>query len=335
MPTSPPLPRVLISILNWNGLDTTRACLASLRGLDYAGACVVVTDNASREDEVSVLRGEFPEFEFASNKANLGFAGGHNTAIRMALERGFDYVWILNNDCTVGKDDLAGLVAVAESDPKVGLVSPLIELPPLDGGEARYQFCGAWHDWQEHRSVRPMNVEEVRAREAAGHDDMWLTGTALLARCSMLKEMGGFDERYFAYYEDDELSARAVRHGYRCRMAFSVSVMHHSFPNSYDRPPHYFYFCSRNALLFWAENTPAEHRSRLRRKIAAQILVEARNLHDSGRIRQARACVAGVLHYLGGRFGPPGVDFDRCGYLDPIARFFPYRLGAMLGASLS
>lgn len=317
-------PRVLISILNWNGLETTRACLQSLRNLVYPNYRIVVIDNASAQDEVSVLAVEFPQVEFIRNPQNLGFAGGHNRAIEDAITSGYDYIWILNNDCTIAADDLAKLVDLAESDPGIGLVSPLIALPPSNGKET-LQFAGAWHDWKKLITVRPDQPALVKEKEASDPKDMWLTGTALLARCAALKTIGGLDPRYFAYYEDNEISVRATRHGFVNRMAFDVSVRHHSFGNSYDRPPHYFYLCSRNSLLFWSENTPLEYRRRLRRRLVCRILGEARNLFDSGRIEQAIACVAGVRDGLLGRFGRQDMNFGGKWWMRRVARYFPYR----------
>ncbi len=326
--------KVLVSILNWNGIDTTRACLNSLRSLQESGVTVVVSDNASRNDEAAHLQREYPDIEVLSNPENLGFAGGHNKVIELAIARGFDYIWILNNDCTVKEGDLAGLLAVAEADPAIGLVSPVIELPSADGKPV-YQFCGAWHDWRALKSVRPLDIEQIRSQAQKTPMDMWVTGTAILGRCSVLKEIGGFDERYFAYYEDNELSVRASRHGYRCEMAYSVSMLHHSFANSFDRPPHYFYFCSRNELLFWSENTPEPYRARVKRRIVARVMLEARNLYDSGRRPQAEACVAGLIDAASGRLGPMRRSFSGGSWLGSIARTFPYRLGFALAGGPS
>lgn len=318
-------PRVLISILNWNGLEETKNCLESLRRSNYPSAHVLVIDNGSRNDEVSLLKKNFPEFEFLRNEQNSGFAGGHNRSISLAIERGFDFIWILNNDCTVGPEDLGKLVRLAESDPRIGLVSPVIVLPPLADGKERYQFSGAWHDWNSLVTVRPTDLQTVADMEARQPENMWLTGTALLARCSMLGEIGGLDERLFAYYEDNEISVRAARHGYLNKMAFDVKLVHHSFGNSFDRPPHYFYLCSRNEMVFWSENTPRHLKRKVRRRLICRSFCEARSLYDSGRQEQAKACVAGVRDALLGRLGRRKMEFLNAWFSGLIARNFPYR----------
>src|SRR5215813_7550938 len=92
-------PSVWIVVLNWNGLADTLACLESLRGLQYPRHSIVVVDNGSSDGSLDALRRASASFGFDLIEAgsNLGYAGGNNLGIRHALERGADYVLILNN----------------------------------------------------------------------------------------------------------------------------------------------------------------------------------------------------------------------------------------------
>src|ERR1700687_3161007 len=95
-------PSVWVVILNWNGLTDTLACLASLRRLQYTAHRVVVVENGSTDGSIDAIRRDSANdgIEIIDAKSNLGYAGGNNLGIRHALERGADFILVLNNDTT-------------------------------------------------------------------------------------------------------------------------------------------------------------------------------------------------------------------------------------------
>src|SRR5205823_1889527 len=115
-------PRVGIIILNWNSYQVTSECLLSLRKLNYPNTEIVLVDNGSSDDSADRLQNEFPEIRVLRNPENLGFPGGNNVGIRYVLDRGADYLLLLNNDTVVQPDFLRELVQVAESDATIGLL---------------------------------------------------------------------------------------------------------------------------------------------------------------------------------------------------------------------
>src|ERR1700727_1111005 len=120
------LPKVSILMVTWKSYEMTRDCLLSLRKLDYPSYEIVLVDNGSGDGSPERLASEFPEVRLLRNATNLGFPAGNNVAIRDALERNPDYLLLLNNDTLVAPDFLSKMVAVAESDEKIGLVNPKI-----------------------------------------------------------------------------------------------------------------------------------------------------------------------------------------------------------------
>src|SRR5712691_1075109 len=84
------LPSVTVIVLNWNGRDDTLACIGSLAGMDYPNFAVIVVDNGSTDGSVTALRHRFPHLEIVETGRNLGFAGGNNVGMRLALDRGAD-----------------------------------------------------------------------------------------------------------------------------------------------------------------------------------------------------------------------------------------------------
>ncbi len=119
-------PRVCIVTLNWRGIEDTLGCLESLRQLAYPNFQVVVVDNGSGDDSVVRIADRYPEVDLVETGANLGFAGGCNVGIRRALERGADYLWLLNSDTWVDADALTAMVELAERDPALGAVGSVI-----------------------------------------------------------------------------------------------------------------------------------------------------------------------------------------------------------------
>src|SRR3989338_5442408 len=121
-------PRVSVIILNWNGLDDTIECLESLKKITYPNYEVILVDNASSGDDVAQLRKKFGKYiKIIQNDKNYGFAEGNNIAIRKVMkENKSKYVLLLNNDTVVDAKFLDELVKTGESDPKVGIVGPII-----------------------------------------------------------------------------------------------------------------------------------------------------------------------------------------------------------------
>jgi len=110
-------PKVSIIILNWNGWPDTMECLESLNRLDYSNFEIILIDNNSKE-RLPLVNMRFLKLSIFQvfNDNNLGFAGGNNQGINIALERGADFILFLNNDTTVESDFLKKLVAVAKKN---------------------------------------------------------------------------------------------------------------------------------------------------------------------------------------------------------------------------
>ena len=126
-------PNVYIVVVNWNGWQHTVRCLDSLRKLEYPNYRVVTIDNGSTDGSAERIRAAHPDVELVESGRNLGFGGGSNIGIKLALDRGADYVWVLNNDIEVEPDTLTSLIAVARSRPGIGVVGAAVWQPAVDG----------------------------------------------------------------------------------------------------------------------------------------------------------------------------------------------------------
>jgi GT2 family glycosyltransferase len=319
MPTNPPVHNdavpgrqtILISILNWNSAAVTLECVESLLALRPSAAyaaSIVVIDNGSAEQDYQLLRQgiDASRVTLLRQDTNLGFAGGHNVAMRMALAQEADFIWLVNRDAVIDPDCLEKLVALKQAHPDCGATSPLIVA--LDDDQ-EIDFCGARHDWARLETARPDSIEEARAWEAGHAATMWVAGTVVLYRVSALRQVGLLDEALFAYYEDTDIGARLSQAGWRSLVAFEARARHLRYP--YDllhRPPYYFYLMTRNGILFWTRHTPAAHRGRLRLRLLDRSLFLANILMSKSQAEKAHACMLGALDGMRGKGGPPRLE---------------------------
>jgi GT2 family glycosyltransferase len=240
-------PRVLIIVLCYNGVELTLECLASLRQLSIPQADVLIVDNASSDGTPAAVRARFPEVAVIETGANLGFAAGNNVGLRYALERGYDYALLLNNDTEVAPDFLKELVTAAESAPEIGVVGPTIvyyERPDL------IWSAGGAIDWQRGTSAMRGIGEPVAQLPPAARDVDFVTGCALLCKRAVLERVGLLDERFFMYYEETEWCVRARRAGFRILHVPSARVLHKIPLNARADKPYVAYYMTRNRLLF-------------------------------------------------------------------------------------
>jgi GT2 family glycosyltransferase len=202
---------VFVIIPNWNGRDLIQKCLQALARQTQPHR-VIVVDNGSVDGSDMLVEQEFPQVELKRFPDNAGFAGGVNRGIRPALKAGADYIALLNNDAVPEPDWLKRLVQAVEADPRAGIVTSKIT---AQGGRALDSTGDFYSIWG---LPFPRGRGEADAGQYDGSDlrDVFAaSGGASLYRAQMLREIGLFDERFFAYYEDVDLSFRARLAGWK------------------------------------------------------------------------------------------------------------------------
>lgn len=298
-------PRILISILNWNKASDTLECLRSLRNqvCDGFRADVLVIDNGSEQGDYAALQAS-PDSGWVTIKhieKNLGFTGGHNVAIAMAIEQEYDFIWLLNNDATVAPDTLAKLVHAIVRDAKCGAVSPV--LYPEVGTEQEHGW-GITHDWRSRSHDWIPSAAASLQLHATDPEAICLTGTAILLRVQALREVGSLDARLFAYYDDNDIGTRLTRGGWRNKVVFDASAVH-ALRKMGEQPPYFFYLMFRNELIFWHTHMPQAHRRLLWFKLVNQSLYHVHRLRYRGFSHQADAALLGVWDFISGTSGAP------------------------------
>ena len=247
-------PLVLIVVLNWNDPDETISAVESIFQMDYANFRVLVIDNGSTDDSVERLRGLVGErVELVEVAVNTGYTGGCNLGFKRALEMGADYAWLLNNDTTADTHTLSSVVALAESDERIGLVSPLIARL----GSREVVMAGAWWD-KDARTYNDTHDIDLAKRWAVEHPDAGiLFGTAMLVPARVIRKIGMMDDRFFAYYEDFDYSIRSLDAGFRNVVDWSSSIYHvdkSMTKRPHEIKPHYWYYIARNDRRLWRKH---------------------------------------------------------------------------------
>lgn len=199
----------------------------------------LVDNSPYRNKTLEELAGENIEYIF--NNKNLGFGKAHNVGLKKAISEGSDYHLILNPDVSFDSDILLELASVLEKDKTIGLISPLITYP---NGEIQ-RLCKLLPNPKQlifRRFLKNSPQLEKLNRELElqtfGYDKIaeipWLSGCFLFARTSSLQKIGGFDERFFMYMEDIDLSRRSLKFFKNVFYPY-VSIQHFYEKGSYKK----------------------------------------------------------------------------------------------------
>lgn len=234
-------------VLNWNGWRDTERCLASLQESDYENLQVIVVDNGSSDNSVDKIRTNFPDLCIIASEANLGFGGGNNLGITKALSEGSEYVWLLNNDTLVYPNTLTELVRLAARSPRAGAIGSV--LLHMNDPKKVQAWGGGW-----------VNL----LTGATGHfvtdvvqDKIdYLTAASILLRVSALEAVGLFDEDFFMYWEDADLSFRLRNAGWILLVAKNALVLHKETGSSVRGSAQLDYYYHRSANTFMRKHSP-------------------------------------------------------------------------------
>ncbi len=203
----------------------------------------MVVDNASQDGSFELARKNFPKAHFILNTRNLGFAAGINPAIRFALEKFADYVFLLNNDAILEKNALSELINIAEKNEKNGIVSPVILRPNNSNW-----FAGGKIRWFRMRNEHIFKIKKLEPYETE-----FASGCAMLVRKEVFRDIGLFSEEYFLYYEDIDFSWRVRQKGFKILVVPNAKIIH--FEKSEETKPQKIYWLVLSGLIFFKKNT--------------------------------------------------------------------------------
>lgn len=228
--------KVTAVVVGTNERSWLHACLSSVLASrrDNIDLSVCYVDNASQDGSADHVAANFPDVGIIASQRNLGFTGANNAAMRVALDEGADYVFLVNPDTQTPPDLLTDLVRFMEKWEEYAIVGPMQyeyagepeelgeysewALMALQDGE-RNAF---YHDMPDH----PASVSDQAGRAPRTLETAYVHGAALFARASVLREIGLFDELFHTYYEEVDLCRRARWAGRRVALLLEFGIQH-------------------------------------------------------------------------------------------------------------
>lgn len=254
---------IFVSIINFNGSKNTLNCLKSLDEvvrLDF-NLKVIIVDNGSSE-KLNLNGSKYKNFplKLIRSDKNLGFSGGQNLGIKYALGNGADFVVILNNDVILDKNIFVELLKIFEEKKDCGLVSPKIYFAKgYEFHKERYQekdlgnviwYAGGKMDWNNvigsHRGVDEVDKGQYEKAEETN----FASGCCIMIKREVFEKIGVFDEKYFLYYEDNDLNQRAKKRGFKVYFQPKGKLWHLNAGSSGSGSTLHDYYITRNRLLF-------------------------------------------------------------------------------------
>ncbi len=217
--TDKSIEKVAIVIPNFNGADFIEEAIDSLLKQTQPSTIIVV-ENGSSDNSLDVLAKYTNRITLIKNDRNLGFAGGVNTGIQYALDKDFDAVALFNNDAVAKSDWLKKLVLVMSKHNNAGIVTSRIQLSGDKELDSTGEFYTSWGLPYPRGRGNPTD-SYVNEEEIFG-----ASGGASLYRASTFREIGLFDDKFFAYYEDTDISFRAQLAGWKVRYTPDAIVTH-------------------------------------------------------------------------------------------------------------
>lgn len=298
--------KIALIILNWKQPELTFATLDSIfkcqtKNFTYH---IFLVDNGSPDNSLKLFQKKYKnnsQVTIVETGANLGYAGGNNFGLRQAIKANYDYYLIANNDILVAPDFLQKLFDASQKYPQAILTPKIYFAPGYEFHKDRYQkseigkviwAVGSQIDWNNIYGTN-LGIDEV---DRGQYDQKqpkidFISGCCFLVSKEIIDKIGIFDERYYLYMEDSDLTYRAVKAGYKLKLVPRSVIWHCNSGSSKPGSALQDYFITRNRLLFGF--TYASPRTKL------ALFRESLKFLFTGSAWRKR----GVLDFYLGRFG--------------------------------
>jgi GT2 family glycosyltransferase len=243
---------VAVILLHLNTERHTRQCLDSLRKVTHRPLEVILIDNGSTDGSGQRIRDDYPEVIVVRNEENVGFSGGNNVGMRLALERGAEYLCLLNNDTVVDPGFVEPLLAGAA--PSVAVQSCKIYFLAKPD---TFWYAGGILDVGRALSSHRGMFETDRGQYDEAGETGFATGCMMFMPRAVVEKIGLLDDRFFAYFEDADWCLRARAAGYRVVYTPAAKIWHDVSTTTRIDSPVYLYLTMRNKILFLRAHSSA------------------------------------------------------------------------------
>jgi len=257
--------KIGVIILNWKQSKLTIQTINSflkIKTKNFAYHLYLVNNN-SPDESYKILKRKYKNNQFISiinSGSNLGYAGGNNFGIKIALKNNCDYILIANNDLLFDQDFLVNLYQEL-NHPKIGLVGPKIYFAKgHEFHKNRYQSselgkiiwsAGGQMDWNNILGSN-IGVDEYDQGQYDKSNDKidFISGACFLVKSGTLRQVGLFEEKYFMYLEDVDLCQRIIQDGFHLKYVPNSIIWHINAGSSSSGSHLHDYFITRNRLIF-------------------------------------------------------------------------------------
>lgn len=235
--------QLMVVIVNWQRPIDTIECIHSLINAGVTISDILLVDNGSQDSSIAHILSVHRGLQVEGLPHNLGFAGGYNAGIALALKSGVNYIFLLNNDTTL---DAKAIPAMVNSGWDVAIPKILFYDQP-----GKIWAAGArWRKFPPAVVMDGFNMDD-------GPDyDMpkllsYATGCAILAKRRVFEEVGGFDNDFGSYMEDYDLFYRIHAAGYQVGYVPEARIYHKVSQTLGSQSPKRWYYLGRNIVLFY------------------------------------------------------------------------------------
>lgn len=246
-----------IIVLNWNGADDTLNCVESLQQQTLRPEIIIVDNNSSDdsverfEDHIKSQKKDAPIL--IKNSQNFGFAGGINTGLIYAKEHNFEYIGVLNPDAIADKKWCRALVDELSTHLDCGIATGIMQRRDGKTLDTTGDFYTTWGLPGPRNRDEPVKNAPSKPGEVFG-----ATGGGAIYRAAIFDDIDMFDEDFFMYYEDVDLSFRAQLAGWKVRFTPEAIAYHKVGASSKKVPGLAVYNAFKNLPLVFIKNVPRQ-----------------------------------------------------------------------------
>ena len=259
------MPKIAIIILNWNTTDLTKTTINSFLKINHTGFNyqIILVDNASKPeciDELEKTYGDHKLITILKSPINNGYAEGNNIGLRYAIKNKFEYIMVANSDIRVDIDFLNILFNKIKVNPKLFLAPKIYFESGYEFHKDRYKkselgnviwAMGGIIDWKNIYGSN-IGIDQVDTGQYDHNlsSPDFISGCCFLVKTDLFNKIGLFDQKYFLYMEDVDLSVRAKKYGYELKIIPESKIWHINSGSAGAASNLQDYFISRNRILF-------------------------------------------------------------------------------------